>query len=400
LELVLQIGGEMFGRTVFGAENLVQEIEWPRDDASEAPSSLSKSDYEELSELLFKLTRETFKDYKDSKLGFALSGGVDSSLALYLLKRIFPDIDVTAYHSDWDYPLNSELEYAKIAADFAKAPLKVVDVSTPKQIPFIDDALSKTKTISYSTIPVYMTFNEMAKDGVDIAVNALGLDELFAGYTFHRKYYERSRIHAVPDIKSIAKLRYGPPLARRYGTDKAWFLSHVAPLHATQFVKDSDIDIGELYEKKIKTKTMWNSIHNFLLDAMLHNFGNLISRSAKSCNLQVVYPFMHKEFMRKCLDLNPAVKVNKAPIRTLMREYYGFPNVLAARGENLDKIGWGGTGDPYFRDKKYMETIHPDKRIAQDWFTEEGMKSIEAFDINPDVRILKMALFLKTLELV
>ncbi|MHA2424851.1 MAG: asparagine synthase-related protein [Candidatus Thorarchaeota archaeon] len=398
--MVLQIGGEMFGRTVFGAENLTQEIEWPRDDAPKAPSELSKTDYEAITELLFKLTRDTLGVFVDSKIGVALSGGVDSSLILYLLKKQYPDADVTAYHSDWGYPPKSELEFAKMAAEFAGAPIKIVDVCTSKQIQFIDDALSKTKTISYSTVPVYMTFQEMANDGVDIAVNALGLDELFAGYTFHRKYFERSKLRVLPGIKTIAKMKYGPALARRYGTDKTWFLSHIAPLHSTPFVRDCELDIGRLYEEKIKATSMWNSIHNFLLDAMLHNFGNLIRRSGKASGLNVIYPFMHKEFMRKCLDLNPVVKVNKAPIRALMRETFGFPEVLAARGENLDKIGWGGTGDPYFQNKEYMDAIRPDKTLAKEWFTDRGMASINEFDSNPNVRKLKMALFLKTLELV
>ena len=400
LELVLQTGGEMFGRTVFDTELLSPEIAWPRDDNPLSIPTLGKTELDELSNLLLKMVSDTLGEFKDSRIGFTLSGGVDSSLILYLFRRVYPDVEVIAYHSDWHYLPKSELLFAQMASKFTDTPLKVVDVSPSKQISHLDDALRDTKTVSYSSTPVYMVFKKMAEDDIEVAVNALGLDELFSGYTFHRKYYERSRFHILPASSRLGKFKYGPAAARRYGNDKAWFLAHVVPQYATPFVENSDVDFKALYEEKIKGNTLWNSMHNYLLTAMIYNFGNLIARPAKANGLKIVFPYMHKDLMRKCLDYNPISKINKEPIRTLMRQYYGFPEELANRGENWDKVGWGGTGIPYYENPSYMEKIKPNQSVAREWFTKEGLRILRKFDTKPDVRTLKMALFLKILELV
>lgn len=389
----------MFGRTVFNTGNLSPEVEWPSDEAEEEPV-LAAIELGDLSRLLSKAVSETLSPFEGRRIGFALSGGVDSSMLLFLVKRAMPDLDVVAYHSDWDYPPKSELRYAEMAASFADVPLKVIDVSPARQLPHLDDALTKVRNISYSTPPVYMVFEEMANDDVEVAVNALGLDELFAGYTFHKSYYERKRFRFIPYSKTLSGYRICQSVNRRYGTEKAWFLAHVAPSHAKPFVVDSDVDLARLYEERIRARTTWNSMHNFLLEALTSNFGNMIARAAEANGLNILYPYMHRELMRKCLDYPPQVKVNKAPVRALMRQEFGFPEELANRGEKWDKVGWGGTGIPYYQDQSYMQAIEPDMAIAGDWFTKEGIKTLSELGTKPSVQGLKMALFLKILELV
>lgn len=401
LEIVLQFGGELFGKTVFENVHVTPEIEWPKDEPLDDLPSLNESQLEELKNLLLEAVANTLSSFKDKKIGLALSGGVDSSLVLYLLKKIYPAADVTAYHSDWHYPPTSELRYAEMAAKLSNTRLKVIDVSPSKQLHFMDDALSKTKTICFSTTPVYMVFNEMAKDGMDIAVNALGLDELFGGYSFHRSYYQRSRMHLLPRMSVLTKGRIGPAMARRYGTDKAWFMAHTSPLVGEALVQDSNVDFEVLYEEKIKAKTLWTTMHNYLLNSMVYFVGNLIGRPAKANGLDIVFPYLYKPLMRKCLDYNPEAKINKAPIRKLMREEFAFPEELASKGENWgEKIGWGGTIIPYIQDKNYMDAIKPDQTIAGDWFTDAGLRNLSMLETRPKSNALNMALFLKTLELV
>lgn len=401
LEIVLQYGGELFGKTVFDNIHVTPEIEWPKDDSISESLTLSDTQLEELKSLLMTMVVDTIGDFKDSKIGLALSGGVDSSLILYLLKTTYPDADVVAYHSDWHYPPTSELQYAKMAAEFTATPLKVVDVSPDKQVPFLDDALSKTKTISFSTTPVYMVFHQMASDGIEVAVNALGLDELFGGYSFHRGYYERSRIHLLPRMSMLAKGRLGAAIARRYGSDKAWFMAYTSPLNSTTMVQGSNVDFDKLYEERLKTRTLWNTMHNYLLNALVYFVGNLIGRPAKTNGLEIVFPYLYKPLMRKCLDYNPEAKINKAPVRKLMRQSFAFPEELASRGENWgEKIGWGGTITPYVQNQSYMDAIRPDMLMARDWFTDAGINTLSLLENKPKSSALNMALFLKTLELV
>lgn len=399
LEYVFQTGGEFSGETVFNTTSLEPNIVWATDKQLSSESEMSDAILHNLSQKLMESIGKTLDKHRNQKIGYLLSGGVDSSLLLYLLKKVAPDLDIIAYHTDWHYEERSETKYAKQAAGFAGVPLKVIDTSPEAQIPFIDEALRKSKSISYSAIPVFMSFNEMMKDGVHIAVNALGLDELFAGYTIHRKYYTRSSLHFVPYVQGAQQFRYYRAASKRWGRDKAWFLTNAFPSHHLQYVKGSQIDFTNVYEKRLKANNLWNSIHNLILDAMVSHFANLISRGAQANGLEVIYPYMENDLMDYCLGLSPALKYNKAPIRQLMRKMYGFHETLAHRGEQWDKIGWGGTALPYFQSEKFMKAILPENESAETWFTELGCGYYNSLETNPTVIGLHMAIFLKTLEL-
>ncbi|MFW9794928.1 MAG: asparagine synthase C-terminal domain-containing protein, partial [Candidatus Thorarchaeota archaeon] len=363
-------------------------------------SEFSSEDCTKLSESLLTATHEKFESYQDKKIGFLLSGGVDSSLSLYLLRKVYPDAQVTAYHTDWKTPERSEVPFAKTAAEFIGVPLKIVDTSSETQIPFIDDALSKSLTISYSTIPVYMVFNQMVNDGIEVSVSALGLDELFAGYYIHKRYFEKGSLSFLPYSRRLFQSRYYRGAVRRWGTSKAWLLSMVVNNLIPDFVIGNDLDIPRLYDSNLAANNLWNSIHNFLFDAMISNFANMTSRAAWANELDVIYPYIHNELIEYCLNQSPQSRFNKAPIRQMMRTKFGFPNEIASRGEQWDKLGWGATPQPYFSNKKYMDAIATELSHSKDWFTEKARKLLLDIQDNPTTNGLHMALFLKTLELV
>jgi hypothetical protein len=104
--------------------------------------------------------------------------------------------------------------------------------------------------------------------------------------------------------------------------------------------------------------------------------------------------------MKQCLEYNPIVKANKAPVRYIMRNVFHFPEDIASRGERWDKIGWGGSADPYFADKDYMAAVQPRKDTSHEWFTPRGLSEYKRLNTKPTVRALLMALFLRTLELI
>lgn len=397
LEILLQTGGQHFGKNVFDVKTIVPDIVWPPDEQPSPQEKLTQEQYEELTRLLEGAVERSLGGYADKKVGLALSGGVDSSLALFLVKRVFPDIDLVAYHTDWKSPDRSEREFAKIAADFVGVPLRVIDASPKAQAPLVEDAIIANKLVDHNATSVYMAFRAMAEDSVDVAVNGLGLDELFAGYTIHRRYYERSRMRYLPSSEPLMRSKYYREASRRWGSDKAWLLADIAPRHSVRYVKDSGVDFSEIYEK-VKRSHLWQTIHYWTLDAMIYGFANNISVMAEPHGLSVIYPYMDHELMRRCLSYGPMAKKNKAPIRELMREHYGFPPVIPSRGEKWDKYGWGARPPDYFVSMEYMNAIMPTRNQEADWFTPEGVKELREIKEKPSVRAVHMAIFLKILE--
>ena len=399
LETVVQAAGEMFGRSVFDTNHLSPDVPLMQDTDDWVTSELTPEELDTLSDSLHAMVRNTLGPHSNKRIGYTLSGGVDSSLLLYLLKQVYPDCEVVAYHTDWKYEPKNELPYAKIAAEFAGVDLKVIDVSPSAQIPHLDEALRRVRTISYSAPPVYMVFKAMADDEMEIGVNALGLDELLAGYGVHNAYYERGRAQFLPYSNTFMNSRFGREALRRFGNDKAWFLAHAVPRSATKYVSDSTIDFSRIFDEDVKGEFLWTKMHNWSLDAMTNNYGDLIARGAKAAGLDVVFPYMDAQLMKLCLAYPPLAKKNKAPARHLMRLRYSFPEELASRGEKWDKIGWGGTGIPYFQDNEYMRYITTNLDEGRDWFTPVALKELSELQSTPNVRALHMAMFLKTIEL-
>ncbi|MFW9975135.1 MAG: asparagine synthase-related protein [Candidatus Thorarchaeota archaeon] len=400
LELLMHAGGEMFSKTVFEHKNYEPKIIWPEDRTVSDGKELGKEELDKLDHLLQEAARKSLAKAQGKKIGFTLSGGVDSSLLLFLIRKVYPTADITAYHTDWKWAPRSELKFAEMAATLANVPLKVIDVSPEAQIPHIDEALSAMKTVSYSTVPTYMAFKRMVADGADVTINALGLDELFAGYTIHRRMYQRSRIHFIPKIGSLLGWKYYRGAVLKWGADSVWLYAATMPTYASQFVLESDVDFQDIYDNHVLGKDIWTSIHNYILWAMISNYATYISRAADANGVECLYPWMDHELMDYTLNYGPHEKYNKKPIRFLMREYYKFPDELAARGENWDKLGWGGTALPYFDSKKYMEHIMPSTDVSSDWFTQTGLKEYKNLGSKPSIRGLHMAIFLKTLELI
>ncbi len=125
----------MLGNSVFGLPDLAPSIVWPSGNKPSSELSLTKTELDELVRLLEDSARRTLEPYEGKGIGYTLSGGVDSSLMLYLIKRVYPDIRVVAYHTDWGYAPRSEIEFARTAAAFSGVELRVIDVSPKAQVP-------------------------------------------------------------------------------------------------------------------------------------------------------------------------------------------------------------------------------------------------------------------------
>ncbi|MBI1658497.1 MAG: asparagine synthase [Thaumarchaeota archaeon] len=121
---------------------------------------------------------------KPRRISLALSGGVDSMLALVLIRELFPDLKIQCISFGFT-PEDPDILAASVAAqkynaDFESFLLDNFYSNLPKQISIVGEP--KTNYYWYSVA-------EKAKQYSDILVTGDGGDELFAGYTFRYKAY-------------------------------------------------------------------------------------------------------------------------------------------------------------------------------------------------------------------
>ena len=136
---------------------------------------------------LLKRVKETIEKYKmfnlNDRVGVAISGGKDSAVLLYTLKKAFPDVDFIPFHINLGIENYSEncLKKAEEITKMLDLDLFVYDLRKEKGFG-IDDFKKtryKRKLCSVCGIIKRQVFNEVAeKIGVDVLATGHNLDDL------------------------------------------------------------------------------------------------------------------------------------------------------------------------------------------------------------------------------
>ncbi|MBD3160434.1 MAG: hypothetical protein GF309_16760, partial [Candidatus Lokiarchaeota archaeon] len=122
LEIVFRTLGERFQEHPFesslyprGMPNYPFDVRWNGIAEEKEPN------FQEINRIFSAAIHDSVDDYASDSIGVMLSGGIDSALLLYLLRREYPNADITAYHTHWgeSFEEGIELGGAKRSARFA-----------------------------------------------------------------------------------------------------------------------------------------------------------------------------------------------------------------------------------------------------------------------------------------
>ncbi|MCW8954050.1 MAG: asparagine synthase (glutamine-hydrolyzing) [Sulfurimonas sp.] len=164
------------------------------------PSVITNKD--EAVSTLQKLLEESIKIRLNSDVPMAslLSGGIDSAtINAYALKS---GVNLQTYTLGYkDYEKYDERQNAKESADFLGLKNKEVEITqndfinaSEKVLSALDEPLNDP-----ASVPLYLLFEQIKKDGVSVVLSGEGSDELFLGY---RQYFEYLDIQNLSNIKN------------------------------------------------------------------------------------------------------------------------------------------------------------------------------------------------------
>ena len=336
------------------------------------------------------ISSEIKNEVIDNHVSVALSGGVDSTLVMALLRKTKPDIKIDAISLKFADSIDETGIAANIANEF-NADHHIISIEN-----FLEEL---PKAISIIKMPFWDThWFHMVKTATKFSttlVSGDGGDELFGGYTFrYKKFLTNFNSNMTPLDKTKLYLE----------------------CHERDWVPDQD----QLFDSKAKFS--WDEIYSkiipyfdnslspldqvFLADIngkLLYNWIPLNSSFHEFFNLKPITPILSKELMKYALHLKNSIKYNgnnnigKIPLREILSKYIS-PKLITPnkQGFSVNTINlWNSHGKKicnYYLDNA---RIVKDKWISEDWVKKHRKK----IDENPNVRYVNKFLGLLAFEI-
>ena len=244
-------------------------------------------------------------------VSIALSGGVDSTLVLSLIRKVKPDLNIQAVSIKFADSVDETNDASKIAETF-DAEHHIVHLEN--YLTELPRAISMIKMPFWDLHWYYVV--KKAQSLSKVLISGDGSDELFGGYTFrYEKFLSLTNDKSTPLEKVKAYLE----------------------CHERDRVPDQELIFGE------KSKFSWDDIHQkliphfdnslsrleqvFLADyngKLLYNFNPINSRIATNFNIKILAPLLNDELISYGLKLSIKSKydkntnVGKLPLRSLL----------------------------------------------------------------------------------
>ena len=315
-------------------------------------------------------------DVNEKCVSVALSGGVDSTLVISLLRKAFPEIKIEAISVKFADSVDETQTSSKIAEKF----------NANHHIISIDNFLEELpKAISIIKMPFWDTHwyyvAKTAKQFSKSLVSGDGGDELFGGYTFR---YEKFISGVSDEMNPLEKTKL------------------YLECHERDWVPDQEDLFGE------KASFSWNDIYSmlnpyfdnplssinqvFLADIngkLLYNWTPLNTIFHKYFDLKAVTPLLSREMVSVALHLNYELKydsernIGKLPLRSILSKYVNSELInprkqgFSVNTVNLWKTHGKKLCDYYLNDSKIVK----DHWINQDWIRKHSKNLQEESDV-------------------
>ena len=327
---------------------------------------------------------------KENHISVALSGGVDSTLMMALLRKTKPNIKIDAISLKFADSVD-ETKIAENIANKFNANHHIISIENFQE--------NLPKAISIIKMPFWDThWYHMVKTASKFSTSLVsgdGGDELFGGYTFrYQKFLSNfnSSMNSLDRVKLYLECHerdWVPDQMELFGskTNFSWneIYSKIIP-----YFDNSLSPIDQVFLADINGKLLYNWIP---LNSSFHNF----------FNLKPITPILSKDLIQYAPHLKNSIKYNektnvgKLPLREILSEHITSDLITPNKqGFSVNTINlWNSHGREIC--KHYLDNarIVKDKWINENWIK----KHLKRLDEKPDVRYVNKFLGLLAFEI-
>lgn len=333
---------------------------------------------------------EIINESKEKRTSIALSGGVDSTLVMALLRKALPDIEIEAISVKFADSLDETGIATKIADKF----------SANHHIITIENFLEELpKAISIIELPFWdIHWYHVAKTAHTFSKSLIsgdGGDELFGGYTFrYKKFLANFNSNMTPIERTRLYLEcherdWVPDQEKLFGekADFSWddIYSKIVP-----FFDNKLSPIDQVFLADINGKLLYNWIP---LNTRFHKFFGLNSITPILSKKLIE----HATHLKHSLKYDPNQNIGKIPLRRILEKHIDSKLINPNKqGFSVNTVNlWKSYGIKICKYYLSNPRIVQDKWISKDWIL-KYLRKIEDID---DVRYVNKFLGLLAFEI-
>ena len=380
-------------------------------DAKDVYNNASKSMYTDKNLALMDLEKSLSRSINsqlisDVPIGAFLSGGIDSSLIISLLKKKIGK-QVSTFTIGFNENLFDESKYAKKIAKYLETDHNELILSAKESlniIPYLDYVYDEPFADS-SQIPTIL-ISQFAKKKITVALTGDGGDELFGGYNryiFIEKFWDYISLAPFSIRKLIAKslgilsvdflnnfnfiYNFLTKNDISFLGDKVNKFSHKMQsvknlndlylstistyqtpsqlvLKSNDFSKDIFLHSEDLKNEDFKSMMMFIDTQTYLTDDILCK----VDRASMSASLETRVPFLDKDLVELAWKIPTKMKVNQKEGKLILKEILNkyLPRELTQR----PKMGFGIPLANWLRNelRDWAEDLIDEKKIINDGY--------------------------------
>ncbi len=336
------------------------------------------------------ISSEIKNEVQDNHVSVALSGGVDSTLVMALLRKTKPNIKIDAISLKFADSVN-ETEIAGNIANKFNADHHVISIEN--FLEYLPKAISIIKMPFWDTHWFHMV--KTSSKFSSSLISGDGGDELFGGYTFrYQKFLTNFNSNMTPldRVKLYLECHerdWVPDQNELFGS-KANFSWNNIYSKIIPYFDNLLSPLDQIFLADINGKLLYNWIP---LNTSFHSF----------FNLKPITPILSNELMKYAPHLKNSIKYNrnknigKIPLREILSQHISTDLITPNKqGFSVNTINlWNSYGKKIC--KYYLDNarIVSDKWISHGWIK----KHLKRLDEKPDVRYVNKFLGLLAFEI-
>ena len=325
---------------------------------------------------------------KKSRIGISLSSGVDSTLLLALLKKLYPDLAVDSFSIRFSNSLD-ETKMAKNIADDLNSTHHIIDVENYfEELP---KAISITKLPFWDIHWYYLA--KYASSYSDTIISGDGGDELFGGYTFrYSSFLESINPNASTREKTISYLNchnrdWIPEQKQLFGDNLSFdwekIYSHIDP-----YFDNSLNMLDQIFLADFNGKLLYNWLQ---LNPKINSF----------FNLQSVSPFTDPSLINfsshipNNMKYDSKTQLGKLILRKMLKKFNVEKFVIPKKqGFSIDtKNHWENYAKKLCKTFLIDGEIIKDKLINKNWILENIDKNLDVKYVNKFYGLLALEIW-------